>query len=155
MKCTGKEWDTCQVEKMGCPGCYYDDEVYEKYNKKEKIMEIRVYLHRTKKKQFEVADCFSVFVDLDKLPDDKKDDIDFINEGFKNDCQRIARTRECVQKFGTGYLSFMRPQYEGPEDKNGNDTIKFSNKEMLFVKKRKPRKKKEVATEEVAVSEEK
>ena len=65
-------------------------------------MEIRVYLHRTKKKQFEVADCFSVFVDLDKLP----------------------------------------------EDKNGNDTIKFSNKEMLFVKKRKPRAKKEEATNE-------
>lgn len=118
-------------------------------------MEIKVYLHRTKKKQFEVADCFSVFVDLDKLPEDKKDDIDFINEGFKNDCQRIARTRECVRKFGTGYLSFMRPQYEGPEDKNGNDTIKFSNKEMLFVKKRKPRKKKEATVEEVAADEKK
>lgn len=111
-------------------------------------MEIRVYLHRTKKKQFEVADCFSVFVDLDKLPNDKKDNIDFINEGFKNDCQRIARTRECVQKFGTGYISFMRPQYEGPEDKNGNDKVKFDNKEMLFVKKRKPRKKKEEVTSE-------
>lgn len=118
-------------------------------------MEIKVYLHRTKKKQFEVADCFSVFVDLDKLPEDKKDDIDFINEGFKNDCQRIARTRECVRKFGTGYLSFMRPQYEGPEDKNGNDTIKFNNKEMLFVKKRKPRKKKEATVEEVAADEKK
>lgn len=21
--CTPKEWDTCRVEKMGCPGCYY------------------------------------------------------------------------------------------------------------------------------------
>ena len=111
-------------------------------------MEIRVYLHRTKKKQFEVADCFSVFVDLDKLPEDKKNDIDYINEGFKNDCQRIARTRECVQKFGTGYISFMRPQYEGDEKDNGNATVKFSNKEMLFVKKRKPRAKKEVATNE-------
>ena len=46
-------------------------------------MEIRVYLHRTKKKQFEVADCFSVFVDLDKLPEDKATDIDYINLGFK------------------------------------------------------------------------
>ena len=111
-------------------------------------MEIKVYLHRTKKKSFEVADCFSVFVDLDKLPEDKKNDIDYINEGFKNDCQRIARTRECVQKFGTGYISFMRPQYEGDEKDNGNATVKFSNKEMLFVKKRKPRAKKEVATNE-------
>lgn len=25
MKCTGKEWDTCRVEKMGCIGCYYDE----------------------------------------------------------------------------------------------------------------------------------
>lgn len=24
MKCTGKEWDTCRVEKRGCNGCYYD-----------------------------------------------------------------------------------------------------------------------------------
>ena len=32
MQCTGKEWDTCRVEKMGCPGCYFDDEVFFKYN---------------------------------------------------------------------------------------------------------------------------
>lgn len=25
MKCTGKEWDTCRVEKMGCKGCYYSE----------------------------------------------------------------------------------------------------------------------------------
>lgn len=123
-------------------------------------MEIRVYLHRTKKKQFEVADCFSVFVDLDKLPDDKKEDIEFINLGFKNDCQRIARTRECVQKYGTGYISFMVPQYEGPEKENGNGKVYFDNKEMLFklveTKSKKPKKgtvktketKKEVDNEE-------
>lgn len=104
-------------------------------------MEIRVYLHRTKKKQFEVADCFSVFVDLDKLPEDKKEDIDFINLGFKNDCQRIARTRDCVQKYGTAYISFMRPQYEGPEIENGNGKVYFDNKEMLFKKVDKPKKK--------------
>lgn len=114
-------------------------------------MEIKVYLHRTKKKEFKVADCFSVDIDLDKLPEDKKDDIDYINRGFKNDCQRIARTRECVQKFGTGYISFMRPQYEGPENENGNDKIYFDNFEMLFMKKseKKTRKKKiEVDNEE-------
>ena len=120
-------------------------------------MEIRVYLHRTKKKQFEVADCFSVFVDLDKLPEDKKDDIDFINEGFKNDCQRIARTRECVLKYGTGYLSFMRPQFEGDEKDNGNSKIMFDNKEMLFVKRpaKRTRKKADATTEEVAADEKK
>ena len=112
-------------------------------------MEIKVYLHRTKKKQFEVADCFSVFVDLDKLPEDKKNDIDYINEGFKNDCQRIARTRECVLKYGTGYISFMVPQFEGDEKDNGNGKIYFDNKEMLFMKEpTKKRRKKEETNEE-------
>ena len=117
-------------------------------------MEIKVYLHRTKKKQFEVADCFSVFVDLDKLPEDKKEDIDYINQGFKNDCQRIARTRDCIKKFGTGYVSFMRPQFEGDEKDNGNGKIYFDNKEMLFLMK-KPKttrkKKMEVTNEEKAM----
>ncbi len=118
-------------------------------------MEIRVYLHRTKKKEFQVADCFSVFVDLDKLPEDKREDIEFINLGFKNDCQRIARTRDCVQKFGTGYISFMRPQFEGEEKDNGNDKIYFDNKEMLFMKRKPKRTRKKATTEEVAESEEK
>ena len=104
-------------------------------------MEIKVYLHRTQKKQFEVADCFSVFINFDKVPEDKKEDIDFINLAFKNDCQRIARTRECVQKYGTGYISFMRPQYEGPETENGNGKVYFDNREMLFKKVDKPKKK--------------
>lgn len=107
-------------------------------------MEIKVYLHRTKKKKFEVADCFSVIVDLNKLPEDKATDIDYINLGFKNDCQRLARTRDCVKKYGTGYISFMRPQYEGPDKENGNDKIYFDNKEMLFLpiekKPKKPKK---------------
>lgn len=38
MKCTGKEWDTCRVEKMGCPGCYYTDEIYKKYNERRRTM---------------------------------------------------------------------------------------------------------------------
>ena len=95
-------------------------------------MEIKVYLHRTKKQNYKVADCFSVFVDLNKLPEDKQTDIDFINKGFSNDCQRIARTRECILKYGTGYISFMRPQYEGPDKENGNGKVYFDNREMLF-----------------------
>lgn len=95
-------------------------------------MEIKVYLHRTKKKNFEVCDCFSVDIDFEKLPEDKRDDVDFINEGFKNDCQKIARTRGVLQRYGTGYISFMRPQYEGPEEKNGNNKIHFNNETMIF-----------------------
>lgn len=29
MKCTGKEWDTCRVEKMGCAHCFYEKERWE------------------------------------------------------------------------------------------------------------------------------
>ena len=73
-----------------------------------------------------------------------KEDLDYINQGFSNDCQRIARTRECVKKYGTAYLSFMRPQYEGPDKENGNGKVYFDNKEMLFKavvdKPKKPKK---------------
>ena len=102
-------------------------------------MEIKVYLHRTKKKEFTIADVFTVTIDLDKLPEDKKEDLDFINLAFKNDCQKIARTRDVVKKFGTAYISFMRPQFEGKEEENGNEKIYFDNKEMLFMK-RKPKR---------------
>lgn len=96
-------------------------------------MEIKVYMHRTKKQDFKVVDCFSVFIDLDKLPEDKQTDINFINLAFKNDCQRIARTRDCIKKYGTAYISFLRPQYEGEEDKNGTDKVYFDNEETLFL----------------------
>ena len=35
MKCTGKEWLTCQVEKMGCEGCYYYEEKEEDTDEQE------------------------------------------------------------------------------------------------------------------------
>ena len=118
-------------------------------------MILRVYLHRTKKHEFEVADAFEVKVDLDNLPEDKKDDIDFINLGFKNDCQKLARTRECVQKYGTAYISFMRPQFEGDEKDNGNDKVYFDNKEMLFMKRKPKRTRKKKAEEPVNEEEKK
>lgn len=98
-------------------------------------MNIKVYLHRTKKKNFEVCEAFEVTLDFDKLPADKRDDVDFINAGFHNDAQRIAKQTPSVQKYGTAYLSFLRPQYEGPEEENGTDKIYFDNKEMLFKKR--------------------
>lgn len=119
-------------------------------------MEIKVYLHRTKKKKFEVADCFSVIVNLDKIPEDKATDIDYINLGFRNDCQRLARTRECIEKYGTGYISFMRPQYEGPDEENGNGKIYFDNKEMLFLPvKSKPKKSKKSTVKSIDKEEKK
>ena len=31
MKCGDKEWQHCQVEKMGCTGCYYDEIAVNEY----------------------------------------------------------------------------------------------------------------------------
>lgn len=112
-------------------------------------MEIKVYMHRTKKHKFEVADCFSVFVNLDKIPEDKREDLVYINYALRHDAQRVAYTRDCIKKFGTGYLSFIRPQYEGPENENGNDKIYFDNKEMLFVKRKPKRGRKKKVVEAV------
>ena len=91
-------------------------------------MKIKVYLHRTKKKNFEVVDSFPVFIDLDKLPED----INYINMGFENDVKKLVTTRDCIKKYGTGYISFIRPQYEGPDEKNGNDKIYFDNTSATF-----------------------
>ena len=91
-------------------------------------MEIKVYLHRTKKKNFEVVDSFPVFIDLDKLPED----INYINMGFEHDVKKLVTTRDCIKKYGTGYISFIRPQYEGPDEKNGNDKIYFDNTSATF-----------------------
>ena len=42
MKCTSEEWDHCRVEKMGCPGCYYDDsKLEEAKNNLTKLVELR------------------------------------------------------------------------------------------------------------------
>lgn len=39
MKCTSKEWDTCRVEKRGCPGCYYYYDRERRQENGEKISE--------------------------------------------------------------------------------------------------------------------
>lgn len=35
MKCGDKEWQHCRVEKMGCNGCYYDENTNALLNKEE------------------------------------------------------------------------------------------------------------------------
>lgn len=40
MKCTGKEWDTCRVEKMGCKGCYYDEKEFVTFTKDEEAINV-------------------------------------------------------------------------------------------------------------------
>jgi len=37
MRCTSKERDYCNVEKMGCNGCYYDDKNYQEISRDEVI----------------------------------------------------------------------------------------------------------------------
>lgn len=92
-------------------------------------MEIKVYLHRTKKKNFAVCEAFIVDIDMNVVAEKG---VDYINRYFKNKALQLAFSTVSVKKYGTGYISFMRPQYEGPAKENGNDTIYFDNTEMLF-----------------------
>ena len=95
-------------------------------------MEIKVYLHRTKKKNFEICEEVMIDFDLTALPDDKKTDLDYINKCLHDSLIRKALSTKSVQKYGTGYISFARPQYEGPDEENGNDDLYFDNHDMIF-----------------------
>lgn len=95
-------------------------------------MEIKVYLHRTKKQDFKICEAVTVDFDLTALPSDKKTDLDYINKRLHDDLVRKALSTKSIQKYGTGYISFARPQYEGPDEENGNEDLYFDNNEMLF-----------------------
>ena len=95
-------------------------------------MEIAVYLHRTKKQQFAVCEKFMVNINLDEFPEDKKTDVDYANKRLRDETIQKAFATKSVQKYGTAYVSFMRPQYEGTEENNGNENIYFDNHDMLF-----------------------
>ena len=48
MKCTNKEQETCQVEKMGCDGCAYNkksaDEMFAEFDEIEELYEDLTYI---------------------------------------------------------------------------------------------------------------
>lgn len=50
MKCGDKEWQHCQVEKRGCPGCYYDE-------KGEKKMKEMIYSFERKIEVLDTGYC--------------------------------------------------------------------------------------------------
>lgn len=95
-------------------------------------MEIKAYLHRTKKKNFEICEAVTVDFDLTALPEDKKTDLDYINKRLHDSLVRKALSTKSVQKYGTGYISFVRPQYEGSDEENGNEDLYFDNHDMVF-----------------------
>ena len=75
MKCTNKEQETCQVEKRGCGGCFYEekygektaDEMFEElgYNKKQVTDEFIVYSKKELKyksqKEWEICIDFNCY----------------------------------------------------------------------------------------------
>lgn len=71
-------------------------------------MELKVYVHRTKKHNFEVCEAFSVCVNFENIPQDKRNDIDFINKGFQNDVKRMVLATPSVKKYGTRIHSFYK-----------------------------------------------
>lgn len=62
-KCTGTEWDTCRVEKMGCEGCYYDYISKDKIRKKIRTLKLELEVG---KKLFPPAEvCRSLWSDYE------------------------------------------------------------------------------------------
>ncbi len=53
MKCGDKEWQHCQVEKRGCPGCYYDE-------KGEKKMKEMIYSFERKIEVLDTGYCLGL-----------------------------------------------------------------------------------------------
>ena len=85
MKCTGKEWDTCRVEKMGCHGCYYDEiEIGEHIRNKEgyigkvnKIIQTDEYI----KEKYYCCETTMASSHRSQIIDHKKEVIDLVRVG--------------------------------------------------------------------------
>ena len=80
MKCTGKEWDTCRVEKMGCKGCYYDEKEFVTFTKDEEA--INVYFV---KDDIKVADILmgvaaTIKIIMEETGKDKETVLKVVNE---------------------------------------------------------------------------
>lgn len=88
MKCTGKEWDTCRVEKMGCIGCYYDEIEVEEYIRTDKGYIFKV---DTEKKILGAIK----FLDIQygNIIDHKKKLIDLVKEDDYVNGHRIVKIR--------------------------------------------------------------
>lgn len=76
MKCTGKEWDTCRVEKMGCTGCYYDEIEVDEYIRTEKGYILKVDNEKKVLKGLKFLD-----VQYGKVTNHSKDILDLIKAG--------------------------------------------------------------------------
>lgn len=76
MKCTGKEWDTCRVEKMGCTGCYYDEIEVDEYIRTEKGYIFKVDNQKKVLKGIKILD-----VQFGKIKKHSKNIIDLIEIG--------------------------------------------------------------------------
>lgn len=80
MKCTGKEWDTCRVEKMGCTGCYYDEKIdYKefirtKYGKIDQVINEKYYIPQ-------YVECKKGIVRKENIEKHSKQILDIIKAG--------------------------------------------------------------------------
>ncbi len=76
MKCTGKEWDTCRVEKMGCIGCYYDEIEAEEY-----VRTTSGHIFKVDKERKVLQGIKFLDVQYGKIINHKKKLIDLVKEG--------------------------------------------------------------------------
>lgn len=82
MTCNDKIRETCQVEKMGCEGCYYNKPSEEETDRKEVSDALHMLLHcALKDKEFETQkEQFKIVMDYIKSLEKERD---YYNDKYK------------------------------------------------------------------------
>ena len=76
MKCIGKEWDTCRVEKIGCIGCHYNEIEVDEY-----IRTTGGHIFKVDKEKKVLQAIKFLDVQYGNILNHKKEVIDLIKEG--------------------------------------------------------------------------
>lgn len=102
MECTDKEWQHCQVEKMGCTGCHYDE------NKIEVGEYVRFKNGIIEKTDEDEADRLNMF--SDNVVKHSKNILDLIEEGD------ILRYK--LKGLKNEYITVVKKYYDARNNEN-------------------------------------
>lgn len=80
MKCTGKEWDTCRVEKMGCKGCYYDEKEFVTFTKDEEAINVYFVKDGIKVADILMGVAATIKIIMEETGKDKETVLKVVNE---------------------------------------------------------------------------
>ena len=80
MKCTGKEWDTCRVEKMGWKVCYYDENEFVTFTKDEEAINVYFVKDGIKVADILMGVAATIKIIMEETGKDKETVLKVVNE---------------------------------------------------------------------------